>query len=199
MMDEHEAQFGHAYRTTKGNSKRCAECHRLTERRRYRSKAAGPDWDGTWDPAARLIARRKPVCANGHEFVEGSFIWTADKRGPWRRCLQCNRDDLRSAYHRRMAEEQDYAVRNMLNNHNVRARKFGDSNQLTVEDAMWLWDTLGVLCLACGSADEPTLDHVIPTSVGGLNVADNLQPLCKPCNNRKYNKTIDYRPTAGTR
>ena len=54
-------------------------------------------------------------------------------------------------------------------------------------------------CICC-SKSEPiislTVDHVIPLSVGGKNTIDNIQPLCKSCNSRKFVKTIDYRKYA---
>lgn len=48
-------------------------------------------------------------------------------------------------------------------------------------------------CLCCGEKKPLTRDHVIPLDVGGLNVIDNIQPLCRQCNSRKNTKTIDYR------
>jgi 5-methylcytosine-specific restriction endonuclease McrA len=47
-------------------------------------------------------------------------------------------------------------------------------------------------CASCGK-EEQTVDHIIPLSVGGLNIIDNIQPLCKSCNCSKGAKTIDYR------
>ena len=51
-------------------------------------------------------------------------------------------------------------------------------------------------CLKCGN-DNPgslTLDHIVPVSKGGKGHLDNLQTLCRKCNNRKGAKTVDYRP-----
>lgn len=52
-------------------------------------------------------------------------------------------------------------------------------------------------CLCCqqvGTRHNPiTRDHVLPISKGGPDTIDNLQPLCKSCNSRKKDKTIDYR------
>lgn len=48
-------------------------------------------------------------------------------------------------------------------------------------------------CLCCGSTKSLTIDHIIPISVGGVTVVDNLQTLCRSCNSRKQQKTIDYR------
>lgn len=40
----------------------------------------------------------------------------------------------------------------------------------------------GRRCRFCGTEDRIELDHVVPFSQGGQDVATNLQPLCKPCN-----------------
>jgi 5-methylcytosine-specific restriction endonuclease McrA len=61
------------------------------------------------------------------------------------------------------------------------------------------WNTLvekyGGFCLRCFKKDVPlAADHVVPVSKGGANTIDNIQPLCGPCNSRKFVQVIDYRP-----
>jgi hypothetical protein len=49
-------------------------------------------------------------------------------------------------------------------------------------------------CLCCKKRNiSLTLDHIIPLELGGPNIIDNAQPLCKSCNSRKHIKIIDYR------
>ncbi len=48
-------------------------------------------------------------------------------------------------------------------------------------------------CLCCGRQTKLTPDHVVPISRGGSNTISNIQPLCGPCNSRKFTKTIDFR------
>ena len=56
----------------------------------------------------------------------------------------------------------------------------------------------GDVCLRCGESDvKLTIDHVVPISKGGHDIASNIQPLCKSCNSAKKDKHIDYRPDAG--
>lgn len=52
----------------------------------------------------------------------------------------------------------------------------------------------GEKCVICGSLKNLAIDHKIPRSKGGTNDIENLQLLCKPCNNEKF--TSD---TNGTR
>lgn len=44
-------------------------------------------------------------------------------------------------------------------------------------------------CAACGlksfEPDDFEVDHIIPQSIGGADVEENCQFLCKPCNSRK--------------
>jgi 5-methylcytosine-specific restriction endonuclease McrA len=52
----------------------------------------------------------------------------------------------------------------------------------------------GQRCLACGSTERLTLDHIIPLCQGGTNHENNPQTLCVKCNTaEKGGKTIDYR------
>lgn len=43
----------------------------------------------------------------------------------------------------------------------------------------------GYRCQECGSADDLTLDHVIPWSKNGPDTEENLRTLCGSCNSRK--------------
>lgn len=75
-----------------------------------------------------------------------------------------------------------------------RARIAGNGGELTQEEWDAILDFYGHKCLCCGRDDvKLTIDHVIPIFHGGKHSADNIQPLCGPCNSRKKDKQIDYR------
>lgn len=75
-----------------------------------------------------------------------------------------------------------------------RARIAGNGGNLTVDEWNAILDFYGHKCLCCRKDNvKLTVDHVIPIFHGGTHTADNVQPLCGPCNSRKKDKHIDYR------
>ena len=48
-------------------------------------------------------------------------------------------------------------------------------------------------CLYCRSSSKLQVDHILPKAAGGKGGWNNLQTLCRPCNQRKADQHIDYR------
>jgi 5-methylcytosine-specific restriction endonuclease McrA len=80
---------------------------------------------------------------------------------------------------------------------NVRRARLSGGGVVTIEEWEQIKAHYGYRCLCCGATQVPLEpDHVVPIARGGLNAADNIQPLCVPCNRIKFTKTIDYRVEA---
>lgn len=77
-----------------------------------------------------------------------------------------------------------------------RARLSGCEGGYTAAQWQKLKELCDFRCLCC-RLQEPAVtlvfDHVIPLSSGGDNTIFNAQPLCQPCNNKKFTKATDYR------
>lgn len=77
---------------------------------------------------------------------------------------------------------------------NRRARIRWNGGAIKEREWLALCEHYGNKCLCCGTADmKLELDHIVPVSKGGKHVINNAQPLCRTCNARKGDKTIDYR------
>jgi len=51
----------------------------------------------------------------------------------------------------------------------------------------------GKICACCKSTEALEIDHIKPVSMGGNSIDINLQVLCKSCNVKKLNKTINFK------
>lgn len=77
-----------------------------------------------------------------------------------------------------------------------RSRLIKNNGHFSIEEWVSTKEKYNFSCLCC-KKQEPFIklspDHVIPLSRGGKNTIENIQPLCRECNGRKWAKTVDYR------
>ena len=57
----------------------------------------------------------------------------------------------------------------------------------TLEEWEELKEKFNYRCAKCGETRKLTRDHIIPLSKDGRSDIQNIQPLCRPCNSRKFN------------
>jgi 5-methylcytosine-specific restriction endonuclease McrA len=50
--------------------------------------------------------------------------------------------------------------------------------------------TAGAACVACGSRDDLVAHHKMPRRYGGLDVLENLEPVCRSCHPRVEQEAI---------
>ena len=71
--------------------------------------------------------------------------------------------------------------------------KFLRDGRLTIADAIREWEKDGNLpntCAFCGSGENVTMGRLLPKSKGGSDSAENLVPICQPCNAQRGDKGI---------
>ena len=66
-------------------------------------------------------------------------------------------------------------------------RKLGVGGSHTLEQWNELKKKYRHRCAICKKIKKLTRDHIVPITKGGTNDIQNIQPLCGPCNSRKFN------------
>jgi 5-methylcytosine-specific restriction endonuclease McrA len=143
------------------------------------------------EPKPRTEFGRRALASDG--LHARCRICLRDYNRAWKSKNRIGPDPIRRAQdHARYASNPDrFKQRARVNLHRRRAVE----GEFTPEEWLALCEKYGNRCLACGRGDLPlTVDHVIPISAGGTNWITDVQPLCGPCNSKKQQKIIDYRP-----
>lgn len=108
----------------------------------------------------------------------------------WYEAMRNLRGKNSSRYKHGLSGTQEYTV---IQQNNRRARKLENGGRFTTKEWIKLKEKYENRCAACDRLGDLVADHVIPLSKGGPNSIENIQPLCQPCNNKKYTKDTDYR------
>ena len=92
------------------------------------------------------------------------------------------------------SDKKDLKYQGWLKRKNYRLKRMAEGSHTFGE-----WELLkkqyGYTCPVCNKKEPEiklTEDHIIPLSKGGSNYIENIQPLCKLCNCRKYTTIIKY-------
>lgn len=126
-------------------------------------------------------------CAHRAKIVDGAKWRDQEQIAAYmREYTQKNRD-------RHNELSRKWAKRNRdKRNHNQRMRRANGSGRRAKVRAAMI-ELYGDACLMCGTTESIEVDHIVPVSMGGLLVIENVQPLCRSCNSSKGAKCIDFR------
>ena len=196
----------------------CVVCAKVYRRNYYQANPErGIEKTRQWREATteRRKANRKAEYARNSENAKANARrWSLDnperKRETNRKWWQANRERCRERgreWVRKNPDKRRFMVNrwrrenpgaSLAATNRRRAKQNAAGGDFTAADWIALVNHYGGKCLCCGRTNvELTADHVIPISKGGASSIDNIQPLCRSCNSRKNDKTIDYRPEAG--
>lgn len=121
------------------------------------------------------------------------------------RCSACHSQQNRTIYNRNVKREREKRRLYRENNQERvrqyavdgerrrRARKMNVESTLTRTQWERILRRYGYRCLACGSSENLTIDHVVPISKGGEDTERNVQPLCGSCNSSKGVRVMNFR------
>jgi hypothetical protein len=98
---------------------------------------------------------------------------------------------------RKVGQSKQIYYKNYSNKHSERiahlkarryAREKGAIGSHTLEEWEELKAKYGYRCAICKERKPLTKDHIIPLSGGGTDYIENIQPLCRNCNSKKWKK-----------
>lgn len=82
----------------------------------------------------------------------------------------------------------------------INARAFQTKKFIELRDGIIKWSTTvrewekefdnPNVCIYCGSKENLTTEHILPTCCGGPNIPDNVIRVCKTCNSKKQGKRL---------
>ncbi len=87
----------------------------------------------------------------------------------------------------------DYIVALGRKRHALKRGSGGDFSLREWNDLKKKFDYTCLCCLRREPEIILTVDHVVPLVRGGRHSKENVQPLCRSCNAKKFTKDIDYR------
>lgn len=136
-----------------------------------------------------LLWELREECVGIHDFIEcekyEQFISVA------RKMKLFDTDSIEDI--KRYVKKCWYNYRNYLEQKRNEPRRMACRFTAMKEVKNYVYLKYGRRCLCCGSVEKLSLDHVVPIQKGGLDIVENLQPLCISCNSKKGVQIIDYR------
>lgn len=149
----------------------CRQCASETGKEYHKTRPPRPEYNKK---------RYHEVLKNDPAYYEYKKQWRAE-----------NAEKIKEDAHQYYLENKLYLL---ANKQNERARKIGVPGIITFHDWKAILEFSGHVCLACGDSHQLSLDHVIPIGdFYGLNVIENIQPLCLKHNLKKGSRIVDFR------
>jgi 5-methylcytosine-specific restriction endonuclease McrA len=148
-------------RKASGYRNQCKDCHNLRSARYSQN-----------NPEKRAESKRQSYQNHKHEIASRSKVY-----------YENNKDAL-------YARSKKWAQANpekINNKYNRRRSRIANAETFEIRES-FLFRLYASACVACGSRNKITMDHVVPISRGGRHSEGNLQPLCLSCNSGKCNK-----------
>jgi len=193
-LEKPKTEFNRNHQNLDGLGSYCKRCN-AERAREYRKR-----YPERWKEATRkynslhhdrlLISFKKYRETHSEErkkYRESRANWNKDYQ---KKYYQDNKDKIRTrinAYYKNNPHKSRIYVARR------RAKKNGLEVSYSHSEWIDLCNKYGNKCLCCGSSDKLQADHVVPLSKGGHGDISNIQPLCKTCNSKKHDKTIDFR------
>jgi 5-methylcytosine-specific restriction endonuclease McrA len=203
---------------------RCKECKKALSKRQYwRDPEASREWHRKYrrdnlemmrerkrlneakHRDKRIIYKRKYYRENSEAVKQKAHEY---RKGNLERCREYDRryakEHSKEAVQRAKKWVEDNPERARENSrravHMRRTRFLAAGGKISAEQWSRMLEGFEHTCPGCGRGKPEitlTMDHVRSVAEGGSTDVTNVQPLCGPCNRRKFKREIRFRPWDG--
>lgn len=182
----------------KRSSAQCFDCEKASRQARYdpekariRKKKHYRQHTATHNQRCQDYYRKHAISII--EQKKRYYETSVEQRSAWSKMYQQTHAEQIKAYRQSEDGRRLHAIRESRR----RDRKRHAGGHYTLQEWNALKAEYNYHCLCCGKQEPEivlTADHVIPVQQHGSSHISNIQPLCLPCNDRKWTKSTDYRP-----
>lgn len=130
------------------------------------------------DRESHFNRKKRHYCSMDCYANDRAVNWTKDEQPTWRGGVS------QTESHRRWKKKNPERMAHLKARRY--AREKGADGSHTFEQWVELKQKHKGLCANCGEDKKLTKDHIIPLSEGGTDYIDNIQPLCRSCNSKKW-------------
>ena len=116
---------------------------------------------------------------------DGISVWCKDCKKPYRDARYCKDRHLELQRSKKWHVDNPQRSREMYSAKGKRRRARKYSADTRAVSRSELSHLLTRPCLACGTHEAITVEHLIPLARGGRHAIGNLAPLCQTCNSSK--------------
>lgn len=179
-------------RPDQSNGKKCSTCQVLKPLSEFNGNRS--TWDGVCPECkvCKTIRDADYYKRHSEEHKSNSMRWKRTHREKINELNRMRYNPELEKQKRKNRRQINWAkVRETERKHKERRR--GANIIHTRDEWIALCDQYNNICLSCRRNIKLERDHIIPLSKGGDDHINNIQPLCRSCNAKKHDKTIDYR------
>ena len=138
-----------------------------------------------WESKSKYIKKKKHYCSVKCYSLDRKYNWTKEEMQSWKGGI--------TPYE----SHRKYVKKNPERISHLKARRYAREKNAIGRHSLEEWKELCVKnnnkCAVCKEEKKLTKDHIIPLSEKGTDYIENIQPLCRNCNSRKW-KTIYQNP-----
>lgn len=138
--------------------------------------------DMFWEARSKAIKKKRHYCSTKCYAKDRKENWTREEQPAYKGMTPYES-------HRKYVKNNPERIAHLKARRYARKKNAEGSH--TLEEWSLLKEKFGNKCVFCKESKNLTKDHITPLSKGGSDFIENIQPLCRNCNSKKWNHKFE--------